>query len=255
MRSAWLIASRDFRAYFSSPIAYTVIAIFLARIGYYFFDCLAFFIQSQQEFMRVNSGPKPTISQAILANLFMHLQVMLIIFFIPFITMRLFAEEKRDHTDTLLLSAPIDIGSVIWGKFFAALGFVLVMLSGTLFYALVLVLGSNVDLGVMFTCYLGTILGAIAAISIGLFWSATTENQIVAAAMTIGSLLTLWMIAMSSFRAGPVWADVLRYISISDHLQGFLMGTVDSSDLLYFGLVTALGLFGTFVAFDANSRG
>lgn len=255
MSNTLLIAKRDFRAYFSSPIAYIVIAIFLARMGFFFFECLAYFLKSQEENMIMNTGPKPTITQAILGNWFMHMNILLIIFFIPFITMRLFSEERRDGTEYLLLSAPIAYGSIIWGKFLAAFAFVFVMLSGTFPYAIVLILSSNVDIGVLCTAYLGTIICSAAAISIGLFWSSTTENQIVAAVTTMGTLLSLWLVAMSSYRAGPGWSDILRYVSVTDHLQSFVTGVIDTSDLIYFALLIVFGFFGTFVSFDASQRG
>lgn len=253
-RDAIWIARRDFRAYFSSPIAYIVIAVFLLLIGYMFFNLLAYFQQQAQQFLRMSQGPQPTVTNLVLGPLFGNINVVLL-FVVPFITMRSFAEERKEHTAELLLTAPVSPWQIVIGKFLAAYGLVLIMILGTVFCSGTLLLASQVDLGVLIGCYVGVFLVSAAYIAIGLFWSACTENQIVAAAATFGSLLFLWLIAWSAHRAGYFWKEVLEHASIISHFETFSKGILDTGDVAYYLIVVLLGLFGSYCTFDANQWG
>lgn len=251
LRDACLIARRDFRAYFTSPIAYIVMAVFLALMGYFFLRSVSFFLTSAQQFLQYSQGPRPTVSEIIVLGLYETMAVILL-FLVPSITMRLFAEERRDRTDVLLFAAPIAPWAIIFGKFFAALGFVGVLLLGTLPYPLILVLTSQVDLGVLAANYMGLLLLVGSFVAIGLLFSALTENQVIAFVLTMGTLLFMWVLAGAAYSAGPVWGEVIRYASIFTHFGNFSAGVLDTSDILYYVSVIGLGLFGTYLAFDAN---
>lgn len=251
---ACLIAKRDYRSYFVTPVAYVVIAVFLALVGSNFFEGLERLLQASQSFLMVQQGPRPAISEYMVGPIFGYISVILL-FVVPFVTMRLFADEKREHTEALLFSAPISLAAIVLGKFLAAMAFLSTMLAATIPYMVLLIATSNVDIGVILTCYLGTFLGAAAYVAIGLFWSATTENQIIAAMTTFGSLLTLWLLLFTAQQAGPVWSEILRYLAILEHFQRFASGMIDTSDLIYYLSVVLLGLFGTWLVIDAKQRG
>lgn len=254
MLDALWIARRDFRSYFASPIAYIVISIFLLLIGYMFFNLLGYFQAQVQSFMRMSQGPQPTVTNLILTPLFGNINVILL-FVVPFITMRLFAEERKEHTAELLLTSPVNPLFIVLGKFFAAYGLVLLMILGTTACAITLLFTSNVDLGVLIGCYIGVLFVAAAYIAIGLFWSACTENQIVAAAATFGSLLFLWLVAWGAHHAGSFWKEVLEQSSIIAHFNSFSRGVIDTNDVVYYLVVVALGVFGAYTTFDANQWG
>jgi ABC-2 type transport system permease protein len=176
----------------------------------------------------------------------------ILLFIVPAITMRLFAEERRDRTDVLLFSAPIDSWAIILGKFFAALGFVGVLLVGTLPYPIILLATSNLDPGILFSSYCGLILLVASFIAVGLFFSAMTENQVIAFVLTMGSLLFMWVLAGASYSVGPILGEIIRYASIFTHFSNFGAGVLDTSDILYYLSLIGLGLFATNLAFDAN---
>lgn len=254
MTDALWIARRDFRSYFSSPIAYIIIAVFLMLIGYMFFNLLGAFQREVQEFMRMSAGQVPTVSSNIVRPLFGDINVLLL-FVAPFITMRLFAEERKEHTAELLLTAPVHPWQIVIGKFLAALGLVGIMLLGTVACSLVLYFSSDVDIGILLSSYLGVFLVASAYIAIGLFWSACTENQIVAAMSTFGTLLFLWLISWGATHAGYFWKDVLEQASIITHFMAFVRGVVDTNDIIYYLSVIFFALFGAYSTFDANQWG
>ena len=147
-RDAFLIARRDFRAYFVSPIAYIVMAVFLALMAFFFLRAVGYFLTASQQFLQYSQGSRPTVSEIVVLGVYETMGVILL-FIVPAITMRLFAEERRDRTDVLLLSSPVNPWAIILGKFIAALAFVWVLLAGTLPYPLILLLTSQVDAGIL----------------------------------------------------------------------------------------------------------
>ncbi len=251
MNKILLIAKKDLKLYFSSPIAYIVIGVYLGLVRWMFFNLLNFFLQQMAQFAAINYGDKPTLNDSVLRPLFGNMNVILL-FVAPFLTMRLFAEERKDHTVELLLTAPVRPMEIILGKFFSAMGLIAVMLGISLVYPLILALAGKPDFGVIFGCYLGLILVASTYVAVGLFWSACTENQIVAAVLNFGTMLFLWLISWSANQAGPVWGDVVNYISIVGHYSNFAQGVVDTSDVVYYVTFIGFSLFLTYTTFDSN---
>ncbi|MCM2324527.1 MAG: ABC transporter permease, partial [Oligoflexia bacterium] len=179
MRNVWTIAKRDFRAYFTSPIAYIVIALFLAIMGWMFFWNLSHFDLQNRQYQQFNTGRGISITDGIVRPLFGNMNVVLL-FLVPFITMRLFAEERKQHTLELLMTSPVRLSEIILGKFLSSLLLVKTMLALTLVYPIALFITGNPDLGPIVTSYLGTIFLASCYLSLGILFSSMTENQIVA---------------------------------------------------------------------------
>ncbi len=244
-----LIAQKDFRSYFYSPIAYIIISVFLALVGYVFFNLLSYFQQSQLQFMQVSQGPKPTISEHIIAPMFGNINVILL-FVAPFITMRLISEERKEQTLTLLMAAPIRSIDIILGKFLAGVGLISVMLAGTFIYPLVLFFGASPDVGILLGSYLGVLLVISTYIAIGLFWSSCTENQIISAVMTFGTLLFFWLVGLWGSQSGSSWGGLFDYLSIISHFFNFSQGIITIVDIAYYVSFTCLALFGAYTVFD-----
>lgn len=236
MTNTLAIAGRELRAYFVSPIAYVVMAFVLLGISYFFSVRL---LETSEATMRYTFDD----------TWFFLLLVA------PIISMRLIAEEKRQGTIELLLTAPVRDVEVVLGKFLAALALVV----GTLGFTLILVLlllqygqpkariaGISVaalDFGAMLSSYLGELLIAAAFLSVGLFFSSLTQNQIVAAVVT---LVVLIMMVVVSSAGGVVTgraADVIQYLSFTGHLSPFTRGELASKDIIFFLSVTGLSLF------------
>ena len=251
MNSTILIARKDLRSYFTSPIAYIIVAIFLLLVGWMFVNLFSFFVQSNSQYASLNMGQKPTLSENVLRPLFGNMNVILL-FIAPFITMRLIAEERKDHTIELLMTSPLKPISVVMGKFLAGTGLLLVIVGATLVYPLILQLIGQPDWGVVLGCYLGLFFICATYVAIGLFWSSRTENQVVAAVLTFGTLLFFWLISWAAHRAGPVWSDVLNHLSLIGHFSNFAQGIVDTTDVVYYLTFTGFALFATNLSVEAS---
>ncbi|MFN5341137.1 MAG: ABC transporter permease subunit [Roseiflexaceae bacterium] len=224
MRTALVIARRELLAYFISPIAYMVSAVFLLISGYLFSLIL---IQSRQ---------------ATMDGLFFNVTVVLI-FITPLLTMRLLADEQKTGTLEILLTAPVHDWEVVLGKYLAAMGMFGVMLLCTLYYPFILWrIGGTPDWGPIVTGYLGLLLLSSAMFAIGVLTSALTENQIVAAVLGFGILLLLWLIeAAGNVLTGA--ATVLTYLAIPTHYNDFARGAINLEDVIYYVSVTVVALF------------
>jgi ABC-2 type transport system permease protein len=224
MRTALVIARRELLAYFISPIAYMVSAVFLLIAGYLFSLIL---IQSRQ---------------ATMEGLFFNIMVVLI-FVVPLLTMRLLSDEQKTGTIEILLTAPVRDWEVVVGKYLAAMGMFGVMLACTLYFPFILWrVGGSPDWGPIMTGYLGLILLTSAMMAIGTLTSAVTENQIVAAVLGFGILLLLWLIeAAGNIATGS--ATVLSYLSMPAHYNDFARGAINLEDVVYYVSVTIGALF------------
>lgn len=248
MKAGFLIAKRDFKEYFASPMAYIILAMFLGIMGWMFFNSL---VSYQMEMQSVAFGARPTLSDAVIKQLYGNMNVILL-FVVPFITMKLFSEEKKEHTIELLITAPISNSQIILGKFCSALIFLVVLIGATAVYPLILSFIAHPDWGVIGGCYLGLFFVAATYIAVGLFWSSRTENQIVSAVLTFGSLLFFWLINWASQQAGPVLGEVISYLSVIGHFMNFTQGIIDTTDIIYYLSFISFALFLTHASFDSN---
>lgn len=250
--NAWTITKKDFKGYFSSPVAYIIMAVFSFIMGWMFFSILNAFVQNAMRFEQFRFGKGPSLNDQMIRPLYGNLNVVLL-FLIPFITMRLFAEERKNNTLELLFTAPVRWLDIILGKFFSAFGFVLVLLALTLPYPLALSLAAKPDWAVIAFCYLGTTCMVGVYIAVGVWCSSLTENQIVAGGLTFGIILFFWIIKWASLTASPVVADILSYLSIIDHFEDFSRGVFNTKDLLFYFSAIGLWLFLTYKALESYS--
>jgi ABC-2 type transport system permease protein len=170
---------------------------------------------------------------------------------VPLITMALFSEEKKRGTIELLLTAPITDLQVVLGKFFAAAAFFALLLASTWVEMALLFAYSDPASGPMFTAYLGLLLYGLAIVAIGMFISTLTENQIVAAVITFGVIMVLWLVDVMANRAAEGSKAVLTYLSILSHLDDFLKGVFDTSHVIFYLSLTLVGLFLTYRSLDS----
>lgn len=232
--SAWsVIMARELGAYFTSPVAYIVMGLFLVFSGIFFFS--TFFLVNRAE----------------LRGFFTLLPV-LFAFFVPAITMRLFAEERRSGTVETLFTMPVSGFDATLGKFLAALAFTAVMIAPTLIYALTAATLGELDPGPVIGGYVGALLLAAGYAAIGVYASTITKNQIVAffVAFAICILLSLGD-AFLVLLPGPV-VGVLEFLSAGYHFTSISRGIVDSRDIVYF--LSLAGLFLWLAAEAAENR-
>jgi len=226
-----------------SPIAYVVIAVFLVLVGFFFHSLITWFNSQAMQLVRnPNYYQQLNINQMVYTPLFHNISIILLLV-IPLLTMRLLAEEKKIKTDELLYTSPISINQIILGKYFASLFVLAVMLLLTGIYSLFTFSYGNPELIPLLCGYLGLFLMWMAFMAICLFYSSITENQIVAAVLTFGTLLLFWILNWAAFSASGLWKDVLNYLSFFQHFSDITRGILDTTDIVYYLSISFFGLF------------
>ena len=252
MRSAWIIAKRDLGSFFNSPIFYVVTTVFLIIYSFIFFNILNFFsFQSFQAGQLQAMGINLNLNEMVIEPSLQNMSVILLMI-IPIITMRSFADEKKMKTFRLLLSSPVHLREIILGKFLACMIVVTVMILISSYSVGFLFLLGEPEPGPVITGYLGVLLMAGCFVSVGIFASSLTDNQIIAAVLTFGFSLFMWVIGWGAQAAGSTTGQVLQYISIVDHLERFLKGLVNTSDLVYYLSFILFNLFLCHRVLDSN---
>ncbi|MBM3803152.1 MAG: ABC transporter permease [Acidimicrobiia bacterium] len=257
MKNILAVLQKELKTFFVSPIAYVVLTVFLIIAGYFFYNIVTIFIERSMMAMMQSQqfgGPPPAMDvPALVTRNFSGVTSTVILFMLPMITMASFADEKRRGTMELLLTSPITNLQVILGKFLASLTFFAVMLLPTMiYYTFVFVYSSpKMTLGPVLSSYLGLLLLGGSLISLGLFISTLTENQIVAASITFGAFLILWVIDLAARGGGTVAQEIVSYLSILNHFEDFSKGVIDTASLVVYGSFIFLGLFLTYRSIDS----
>jgi ABC-2 type transport system permease protein len=245
VRNVLTIAGREVRSYFSSPVAYVLLAAFLGLAGYFFFALLSAFNQSLAIYSMMRNPEmlqRFNLNEMVIRPLLSNMAVLLI-FVIPAITMRMFPEEKTSGTYELLLTSPVRVGEIVLGKFLGGFVLVLLMIGLSGFFGLVLLAYGNPELPMMFTGYLGLFLMAVSFLAIGTLISSFTDNVVVAYTGALFALLVLYTIGWLGETVQGPWGSVVKYVSITDHFGELLKGLIDTKDLVYFATVLVVSLF------------
>ncbi|MBI2755584.1 MAG: ABC transporter permease subunit [Chloroflexi bacterium] len=223
MKNAYVVAERELKSFFISPLAYVVIALFLAMSGLLF----GLIVQQSRE--------------ASLRGLFSNVSV-LFLFIVPAITMRLLAEEQRSGTIEVLLTHPVQEWEIVLGKYLASLGLLLAILVLTLVFPAFLYAWGNPDTGPIVSGYVGVFLQAAAFMAVGLWASSMTQNQIIAAVVTFGLLLILWLSDSLGQVVGGTVGAILSYLSVLNHFSDFPRGVINLKDVVFYLSIVAGGL-------------
>lgn len=223
------ITKRELGAYFSSPIAYIVIAVYLLVSGWFFFS--TFFI----------------IGQASMRNFF-SLVPFIFAFVIPALTMRLFSEEFNTGTYEILYTMPVTRRNIIMGKFLASVIFIIIMLVPTLVYAITVSIMGDLDWGPVAGGYLGSILLGACFAAIGIFASSITKNQIVAFILACIICYILVLIDNILFALPNELINLASYIGAISHFNNIGRGIIDTRDIVYFVSLCFVGLYATYVS-------
>jgi ABC-2 type transport system permease protein len=252
MRNVLAIAGKELRGYFASPIAYIVIGFFAVLFGYFFYVPLIYFNRQSMQ-MAMGMGGAMNINTMLITPVFVNSTVVML-FLLPAITMRTYAEEKRSGTIELLLTSPVTDTEIILGKFLGAMGLYTSMLALTLVHIAILFwfTDPNPEWKPIATTYLGLLLMGGCFISVGLLISSLTKNQIVAGIVTFTVFLMLWVINWIGTFVGPTAQAVLSHLSITDHFDDFSRGVIDTKHLIYYVSFISLGLFLTAKSVDSE---
>lgn len=226
MNNVYAVFKKEFRSYFNSPIAYIFITAFLVFSGWLFFR--GFFL----------------IGQATMRPFFSILPWEFL-FFVPAVTMRLWAEEKKMGTMELLMTLPLKDGEIVIGKFLAAFLFLAITVLLTFTFPLTLYYLGKPDIGPILGGYIGALLMGAAYLSIGLFISGLTENQIVAFILSVFACFGLFIIGEPIvLTALPGWlAGFFSFLGLGSHFQSIGRGVIDSRDIIYYLSVIIFFLF------------
>jgi ABC-2 type transport system permease protein len=251
IRNISAIAGKELRTYFGSPVAWVLMGFFAIMFGFFFVRFLAFFVQQGMGGQFGGPPPPTNVNNDMIRPLLQNASVLLL-FMLPMVTMRAFSEEKRSGTIELLLTSPLTDAEIMLGKFFGAIGAYLGLLAVTAIYIAVLFALGSPALKPILSGYLGLFLLGACFISIGLFVSSTTKNQVVAAGVTFAVLLMFWIINWAADSSGPTMAAVLNYLSVTQHFEDFGKGVIDTKHLVYYLSFIAFGLFLTLKSVDSE---
>ncbi len=257
MRNYLAIVRKELHNLFVSPIAYVVLAVFFAVAGYFFYIILTSIMQRVMEMnlssQQFGSPPQPVDVPAVVMRNFFGVLSTILLFLIPMITMGVLAEEKKRGTIELLLTSPITNTQLILGKFSAVVVFLAVMLVPMMFNSVLLYFFADPTprLAPFLIGYLGAFLLGGSLLAIGLFISSLTENQIVAAVLTFGVFIVLWVLDAMADPASTVRNEVIRYLSVLNHYEDFSRGIFDTQHLVFYLSFIFLGLFLTSLSLNS----
>ncbi len=234
MKLAWAIFRKEMRVYFVSPLAYVFLGVFLFLAGLFFYLGIT---RTGEASLRVMLG---NLSVALL-------------FLLPLLTMKHFAEERQKGTFELMMTAPVPLWALLAGKWAASVGLCCILLAFTGFFPLVLAYYGEPDWGVIATSYLGLVLLCFAFVSAGLFSSSLTDEPVAAGLAGVLLLLPFWISGSAAAMVETEWArTALTELSFLTHIEPFTRGVVDSSHVLWFMLFTFGFLFLTWRNIEAR---
>ena len=229
IQTTWNIFKKELKTFFVSPIAYIVIVIFLVVVGWFFFS--PFFL----------------IGRADLRDFFSLLPVILV-FVVPAVTMRLFSEEFSIGSYEILNTLPVTQLEILIGKYLAALIFIIAMLAPTVSYPLFIASMGELDWGPVVGGYMGAIFLSAVYVSVGLFASSITKNQIIAFIAALAICFFFYFIDKILILLPTSLASFLQFLGADYHFRNIAKGIIDSRDIVYFISLTATALTVTYIA-------
>jgi ABC-2 type transport system permease protein len=212
---------------------------------------LSYFLRASMNMGQMGGPQSMNLNQDMLRPVLQNVTVLLL-FVLPAMTMRSYAEERRSGTIELLLTSPLTDLQIVLGKFVGALTLYAVMLAVTLIHIAVLFMYGSPEWKPVMTSYLGLLLLGGSFLSVGLFISTLTTNQIVAYIVTFSTFLTLWIISWIGTFSSGMLTDVTAYLSIIEHFDDFSKGVIDTTHVIYYLSLITFGLFLTAKSVDTE---
>lgn len=238
----WAVLNKELRSYFLSPFIYLISAVFLLLSGYYFYSDLVFYVQF---------GFGLNIMENFWQLMFTDLRLVIMLT-VPFLTMRLFAEEKRLGTIELLLTYPMRDADLFWGKFVACAIATLFMLSFTLIYPVLMFFLQPFNWTLIVPGYVGLVMLSLAFIACGLFISSLTDNIVVAGLGSLGMLLFFWILSWNDGATQFGLISTIASVSMVTHFQSFALGFIDAKEITFFLLFIIFFSFLTLRSLEAR---
>lgn len=253
MRNVMAIAGKELRAYFHSPIAYLVMTVYTAIGGFVFYSSTAYYAIASLR-MEAQGGmgmPPMSLNEYVIRPILGGVLTVVLLFLIPLITMRLFAEEKRSGTIELLLTSPLTDMEIIMGKYLGSMILFVVLEALTFLYFAILFIYGNPNAKPLIANALGMLLYGGALMALGMWISTFTKNQIIAGAVGLAGFLLLYLLDWVSAYSQSSVGQVMSYIALTTHFENFSKGVIQLSDVVYYLSVMILGIFLTARSMEA----
>jgi ABC-2 type transport system permease protein len=244
MNAMFVIARGELRRIFLSPLAWTVLALFQLLLGFFFFNLLMGYLSDLE-----TAGTSSGLADYMAGGLY-GIAIFVILFLMPLMTMRMFAEERKSGSLTLLFSSPASLAEIVLGKFLALMGFIAVILLLLLAMPLSLMLGTDLDLGRVAAGLLGVLLVAMALGASGLFMSSLTREPTIAAVASFIFSLLVWVLQILEYQQDMILGKLFGYLSLISHFESLRSGVFNTADVAYYVLFTTLFLWLTVQRLD-----
>lgn len=251
MRALLAISRRELDQYFATPMGWIFLCGFVLITGFFFaLMTTDYSVQATQAAFDPYMSEQMNVNDWLVAPFFANTAVILLLL-CPAISMRLFAEDRRSRSFELLLSSPVASWQIVLGKYLGALGFLVVLIFGTLHTSFLLRWLGQPDPGIMAANYLGTFLLAASFLAVGMLASALTDNQLVALVMSFGALLALWVLSWAETLAPSGWGEALAHVSMLSHMEQLSKGLLHLEDVVYYLSFVGFFLFATWQRVEA----
>ena len=247
LRNVFALVEKEWRHYFGSPIAWVALSIWTLLFGFFFWvifkQFLMYSMQTAQQ-MEMGGGFKLSLNDLVISPVLRNMAVVAL-FILPMLTMRLFAEERRQGTMELLATAPLTDLQIVLGKFLGALGLFALMIAAGLANFVILWMYATVvpEWKPVMTGALALLLVGAAFIALGLFLSTLTRNQIIAGILGFGLALIFWVLGWLDQPMADTVTKIVAYLGVTNHIDQMMKGVVDLKDLVFYASFTAFGLF------------
>ena len=256
MKGLYAVYRKEMGHYFVSPVAYIIVGVFLILTAYFFNRLLVVLIQqSMQVALQAGEegGAAPFDVPSLLMRNFFGIASTLLLFITPMLTMGVYAEERRRGTMELLMTSPITDVAIVLGKFLASLTLLFIMLVPTAISFAYMMLHSEpaASWSLLFSDYLGVLLLGGSLLALGCFFSSLTESQLIAAVLTFGGILLLWVVDFGAATTSTTLSPALQYLSAFSPYSDFTRGVIDTSSVIFYLSFIFLGIFLTVRSVDS----
>jgi ABC-2 type transport system permease protein len=256
MKGLYAVYRKEMGHYFVSPVAYIIVGVFLILTAYFFNRLLVVLIQqSLQVALQAGEegGAAPFDVPSLLMRNFFGIASTLLLFITPMLTMGVYAEERRRGTMELLMTSPITDLAIVLGKFLASFTLLVIMLVPTAASFAYMMLHSDpaASWRLLFSDYLGVLLLGGSLLALGCFFSSLTESQLIAAVLTFGGILLLWVVDFGAASSSTTVSSALQYLSAFSHYSDFTRGVIDTSSVIFYVSFIFLGVFLTVRSVDS----
>ena len=244
MRAIFAIAKRELFGYFATPLGWIALATVLLITGFFFGWAVDLYGEVSLQSASSPWGDPLDVDLYLVAPFFGNWAVILL-FVAPAITMRLFAEDRNSGAFELLLTSPISPAQIVFGKYLGAMGFMVVMVTCTFHYPIMLLMRTTADPGVIISSYLAILTLSASFVAVGILASAHTKHQVLALLGSFAALLIFWIMGIGETAHGEGWGSFVAQASMLTHANTMARGIVQSTDIVYFITLIAFLLFAT----------